>query len=195
MSMLVPKHRPVLVTPPAASPVSLADVKKALHVQHSEDDGRLQDEIDAAVAHYEGPDGILGGVILSEQRWRQDYDRVEQRLLLPLRPVGDVVSVTWKDEAGAESTIGNTNYARLTDAGGRYYLLFHDSYELPNYLYEVAGASVEFAAGYETVPADIKTAIIVRVQSQYDEAASANGQNLERIEANLIRKYRRPGIA
>lgn len=193
--MLIPKHRPVRVTPPAGPPVSLADVKKALHVEHNEDDGRLQDEIAAAVAHYEGPDGILGGVILSEQTWRQDFDRVEQKLLLPLRPVGDIVTVTWKDEDGAESTIGDTNYALLTDGAGRSYLRFHDSYELPNYLYEVAGASIEFATGYETVPADIKTAVIVRVQLQYDEAASNNGQNLERIEANLIRKYRRPGIA
>ncbi|RVP00229.1 phage gp6-like head-tail connector protein, partial [Sinorhizobium meliloti] len=53
MSMLIPKHRPVRVTPPAGPPVGLADVKKALHVEHNEDDGRLQDEIAAAVAHYE----------------------------------------------------------------------------------------------------------------------------------------------
>lgn len=187
-------HRPVLITPPAAPPVTVAEVKAALNIRHNDDDTRIAAEINSAVAHYEGWNGILGGVVLAEQEWRQDFDRIEQKLYLPLRPLNEITGITWRDEDGIESTIAATNYALFTDAGGRPYVRFDDAYQLPTYLYEVAGASVKYTAGYEAVPQDIKSAIIFRVQLHYDEAASGDGENLKRIEKDLIAKYRPPGF-
>lgn len=187
-------HRPVLVTPPEAPPVTLEEVKAALNVTHNDDDERLKAEINAAVAHYEGWSGILGGVVLAAQSWRQDFDEIREKMGIPLRPVRSVTTVEWRDKAGTVSTIAKENYTLVTDAGGRSYVRFNDAYDLPFYLNEVAGASITYAAGYETVPQDIKSAIIFRVQLHYDEAASSDGQNLERIERDLIAKYRPPGI-
>jgi len=56
---------------------------------------------------------------------------------------------------------------------------------------------VEYKAGWpvvdgrSTVPHDLRTAIILRVQLSYDEAAENNSANVQRVEDALISKYRR----
>jgi uncharacterized phiE125 gp8 family phage protein len=188
-------HRPVLVTPPADPPVTLAEVKLALRVDFNDDDARLADEILAAVAYYEGWAGVLGRC-LGEQEWRQDFDCIKRELWLPLGPVIDIVSVEWRNQAGVSAPIDPANYALLTDGGGRSYVRFLDAAILPSDLYEIAAVSVNYTAGYptvdgkSTVPADIKAAIKFRVQLHYDEASSADQEYLERVEVSLISKYR-----
>lgn len=95
------------------------------------------------------------------------------------------------------ATVNQSEYARATDAGGRSFVRFRNSYVFPTDLYERAAVQVEYRAGWptvdgrSTVPADLKTAIKMRVQVAYDEAARDASVNLERIEADLIGKWRR----
>jgi len=192
-------HRPVLVTGPSALPVSLAEVKSALRVDGGDSDGDLERLIRSAVAHYEGWSGILG-IALVAQTWRQDFNRFEQKMMLGLRPVQSVSSINWRNEAGQISTVAAADYALKTDAGGRSYVRFVNDYSAPSDLYEDAAVSVEFIAGWPivenepTTPEDIKTAIILHVQKHYDEAAKANSDILDRVERDLISKYRAPLI-
>ena len=52
--------RLVLVTQPAATPITLAEVKAQARVSHDDEDLLLQHYIDAATAWLDGPAGILG---------------------------------------------------------------------------------------------------------------------------------------
>ena len=194
-------YRPVLVAPAAELPVTLEEMKQALRIIERdgngdvlphEDDALIGDEIKSAVAHYEGWTGILG-IVLSEQVWRQDYDRFSRSLSLPLGPVLEIIAVRWRDKEGAVSTVDPSDYALITDAGGRSSVRFRGGFVFPATLHEQGGVQIEYRAGwpFPGVPDDIKAAIKIRVQIAYDEAARDASVHLARIESELVAKWRR----
>ncbi|MDP9561270.1 hypothetical protein G6L32_05530 [Agrobacterium tumefaciens] len=198
-------HRPVLVTAPAVLPVTLDEMKVALRIAERgvddnilphEDDDLIKDEIQSAVDHYEGWTGILG-IVLSEQTWRQSFDVFSGCLKLPLGPVSAIAVARYRNSAGQVSTIAANEYALDISASGEASIRFRNAYQRPSDLYERAALQVDYLAGWpmvegrSTVPADIKTAIKIRVQLAYDESARAGAENLSRVEDALIGKYRR----
>ncbi len=198
-------YRPVLVTAPAVLPVTLDEMKVALRIAERgvddnvlphEDDGLIKDEIQSAVDHYEGWTGILG-IVLSEQTWRQSFDVFSGCLKLPLGPVSAIAVARYRNSAGQVSTIAANEYALDISATGEASIQFRNAYQRPSDLYERAALQVDYLAGWpvvegrSTVPADIKTAIKIRVQLAYDESARAGAENLSRVEDALIGKYRR----
>jgi uncharacterized phiE125 gp8 family phage protein len=189
-------HHPVLVTAPAVLPVSVVDVKKALRIDSNDDDSTIETLIQAAVDHYEGWTGTLG-ICLVEQTWQQSFNRFEQSLCLPLGPVIQAVSVSWRNAAGQISTVPAASYGLETSAGGQSHIRFHNAFSRPFDIYEWAAVSVEYKAGWPvvdekpTVPKDICTAIIARVQIGYEQSATDAGSALSVIENALISKWRR----
>jgi len=187
-------HRPVLVTSATELPVSIEEVKLALRIDEAELDAEIESQIQAAVAHYEGWNGILG-ISIADQEWRQDYDRFDRQLRLlvgPVQPEG--MAVTYRRPDGQLATVSPSSYSLRIDSAGRASVRFDASYQLPTDLHESGAVSVTYRAGYAEVPHDIKTAIKLRVQMMLNEAAQANLQHLERAEDALISKYRRVGI-
>jgi uncharacterized phiE125 gp8 family phage protein len=188
---------PVLVTPPTALPVTLAELRLALRVDGSDFDAELTSLIKSAVAHYDGWKGILG-IGLVEQTWRQDYQQFEQDMWLGLRPVRSITSVKWRNEAGSETTVTASDYALKTDGGGRSRVRFINDFSAPSGLYESDPVSVEYVIGWPvvddvaTTPEDIKAAIKLRVGMLYDHSTQEASDVLERIERELISKYRLP---
>lgn len=182
-------HRPVLVTPATELPVSVEEVARLLNKVVWTDDGteiedaeNIEFAIRSAVDHYQGWNGILG-ISLAMQEWVQDFDAFDRELPLPLGPVlaNDMMVL---DSEGEE--IDPSEYILRIDAGGRASVRFRPEFQLPQ-----GECAVVYKAGYEELPHDIKAAIVLRVQLQLDEAATANSQYLERAEASLISKYRR----
>lgn len=189
-------HRPVLVTAPTVLPVSVADVKKALRIDSADDDAVIETLIRAAVDYYEGWTGILG-LCLVEQTWRQSYDRFDHVLCLPLGPAIEPVSVSWRNASGQISTVPDESYSLETSAGGQSVIRFRNAFSQPSDLYERGAVSVEYKAGWPivedkpTVPKDICTAIIARVQIGYEQSATEASATLSVIENALISKWRR----
>jgi uncharacterized phiE125 gp8 family phage protein len=198
-------HRPVLVTAPAVLPVTLNEMKIALRIAERdgdnnilehEDDGLITDEIQSAVEHYEGWTGILG-IVLSEQTWRQSFDGFSGCLDLPLGPVSSISAARYRNAAGQISTIAANEYALDVSASGDASIRFRNAYQRPTDLYERAALQVDYVTGWpvvdekSTVPADIKTAIKIRVQLAYDESARAGAATLSQVEEVLVGKYQR----
>jgi uncharacterized phiE125 gp8 family phage protein len=189
-------YRPVLVTAPAALPVSVDDVKKALHIDSDDDNATIEALIQAAVDRYEGWTGILG-ICLVEQVWRQSFDQFHPFLCLPLGPVTQAISVTWRNAAGQMSTTPSSGYGLETSSDGGSLIRFRNSFEAPSDIYERGAVAVEYKAGWpvvngkSTVPKDICNAIIMRVQIGYEQGATDAGHALSVIEDALISKWRR----
>jgi uncharacterized phiE125 gp8 family phage protein len=197
-------YAPVLVSPAASLPITVLEVARLLRkvvvvgegesAQYEvEDQDDIEFQIKAALEHYQGWNGILG-ISLAKQTWRQDFDRFSRSVSLPLGPVVSIGSVTWRNPAGQVSTVPTSAYALMVDAGGVTWLNFDREYVLPTDLYEHSGVSVAYDAGFESLPFDIRAAIALRVQLHLDEAASANAENLRRVESDLVGKYRRMSI-
>lgn len=164
-------------------PVTMAEAKAQMRVDHTEDDTLIASLISAVTAHLDGWTGILGRCLV-EQQWRQDFDCFRRCLHLPLGPVSSVLSVKWRDGASAESTIDGNAYSLLTDAGGQAHLRFKDGFTAPSDLAEKAAVSITYQAGYptvdgmSTVPPAIKAAILLHVAHLY--------QNREAVAENSL---------
>lgn len=190
-------HRPAVVTAPASLPILVAEVKSALRIDDNETDAEIERLIRAAVAHFEGWDGLLG-IALVGQTLRQDYDAFADKMMIPVGPVQSIEAVRYRNSAGQLLTIADTQYALKQDAGGRYYVRFVNEFTAPSDLYEDAAVSIEYLAGWPivegapTTPADIKTAIVVFVQKHFDEAARSSADILQRVESDLVYRYRKP---
>lgn len=162
-------HRPALVTPPAATPVSLAEAKAHLRVDSADEDALITALVDAATGHLDGWTGILGKAMVT-QTWSQSFDRFCPRLDLPLGPVQSIASVKWRATDGQISTVASSDYSLRTDAGGRNFVRFVDGWSAPSDLYQVAAVTVEYVAGYGApadVPAPIKAAMLLMIGHYY----------------------------
>jgi len=192
-------YRPVQTQAPATKPVTLTEVKAHLDVSYSNKDAQIEAYIAAATAHLDGWTGILGRC-LCEQTWRQDFDRFNRVLRLPLAPVIDVDSVAYEDVAGATQTIDEANYELLIDDLGPY-VKFLDSFAFPQIHDERPAVHVTYLAGYPTVdgvwsgPADIKHAILLLVRHWFDNPSAVNVGNIVQVMPMavdaLLAKHRR----
>lgn len=154
-------HAPVRTTPPAETPVTLAEVKAHCRVDGDDSNAVLTALLNAAVDHLDGWSGILGRCLVT-QTWRQDFDGFARLLRLPLGPVASITSVTWRNAAGQIATVSSDNYARKADALGDY-VRFKDGFVFPSDLNQVSAVSVTYVAGVAPadVPASIKAAIML----------------------------------
>lgn len=187
-------YPPVLVSPPEDLPVTLEEMKLSLRWGGNFLDGEIEAQIKAAVNYYEGRTGILG-ILLSSQEWRQDFDRFERCLPLPLGPVQtDGLTITARNSAGQLSTIGTAHYSLRKDMEGSAYIEFASAYEFPTDLADRRAVSITYIGGFDEVPDNIKSAIKSRVKFFIDGPESMPLEVLRHIEAQLTATYGRYGL-
>lgn len=186
----LPRARLVVVTPPAAEPVSTADAKLWLRVDHTADDTLIADLVKSARAIFED----LTGRTLIDTVYRAEWDALPRagthsgastgrQLLLPRGPLKSSSPVDWvkyADTAGAEQTFAASNY---TVDGGRDPGLFgriwlNESASWPDLGSYPGALRCQFTAGYGTaasaVPAEIATCVKLIVTHLYQNRAPVN---------------------
>jgi uncharacterized phiE125 gp8 family phage protein len=101
--MLSPQFSLVRVTAPAASPISLAEVKAQMRVEGTDEDTIIQRLIDAAVA-YVDVQGVLGRAMIT-QTWGEWLPSTPPTsVILSLGPVQSVSAIKYYDLDGALQT-------------------------------------------------------------------------------------------
>lgn len=145
-----------IVTPPASEPVSLAEAKLFLRVDHNAEDDLIASLIAAAREAVEAGCGralVMRRVRESLDIWRRDS---VGGAVLGLGPVTDVVAVRLIADNGAQSVIDPERY-RLEGGGDRPRLVFPPG--LPATLRSAGGIEVEYDAGFAEDAADLPLAL------------------------------------
>lgn len=103
-----------LITPPAYLPVTLAEAKAHLRIDHSDEDALIRGLIGAATSHIQGRDGYTGQALVP-QTWEYYLDQFPtdplKAIAIPLPPLIAVESIKYLDADGAEQTLATSVYA------------------------------------------------------------------------------------
>lgn len=185
---------PVLITPPATQPVTLADAKAHLSVDHTDHDARITALIEAATADLDGYTGTLGRAIVT-QTWREDFPAFRARIPLSLPPVASITGITYFDGANVSQTLASSVYGFFKDDAGPFVGLKPDQV-WPGTKSRRDAVSVTYVAGVAdtAVPAPIKQAILLEVEILYDRPSGEDFEALVRARDSLLRPYRLVGV-
>ena len=156
---------PTLVTGPTEEPVSLADLKAHLRVEHDDEDEEIFGMGITARMYIEERCWIS----LCTQTWRQVLDGWPSGpIQLSKGPILGITSVTYRDSDGATQTLSSSVYALLT--GGRFALAYNQQWPTAA-LWGQEPFAITYTAGYgiaEAVPAPLKHALKLLVGHYYE---------------------------
>lgn len=192
--------RPVQTVAPAELPVTLAEAKAHLRVDHDTEDDLISTLVQAAVDHLDGHGGVLGRCLIN-QTWRVDFWTWQPAFRLPFPDVSSVSSVVYSDVDNAEQTVSAGLYELIEDAQGGLVKMLDDFTEPTLYDDRSDPVRITFVAGYgadaDDVPSAIKAAILLMVGHWYQhrEAVTAGStETLPMAVEALITPYRRVGL-
>lgn len=159
----------VVITPSATEPVTLAEAKTHLRVDHSDDDAYITRLIQYAREQCEI--GARRSFITQTLELRLDGWPVTNAIELPRPPLASVTSITWTDSAGAVQTVAAGDYIVYAQVDpGR--LLLKPTAQWPSGELQVGPSiAVRFVAGYGTaaaVPASYRQAILLLCGHLYE---------------------------
>ena len=144
------------IVPPASEPVSLAEAKLFLRVDHNAEDDLISTLITAA---REAVEAGIGRALLT-RRVREDLDiwvrEARTGAVLGLGPVSNVVAVRLLADNGSQSMLDPERY-RLDGHRDRPRLVFTDG--VPATLREIGGIEIEYECGFADDAADLPVAL------------------------------------
>jgi uncharacterized phiE125 gp8 family phage protein len=161
--------RPVLVTPPVETPITVGDVKEQVRVDHDEEDGLIASHIAAATTYLDGPRGILGRCLVT-QTWAQSFDQFPELMIRLPFPDVSVVVITYRDDADAVQTLAASSYRFGADARGAFVMLA-DGASWPATFARPDAVTVTMTTGYGAaadVPPTLRHAVKVLAAAMYE---------------------------
>jgi uncharacterized phiE125 gp8 family phage protein len=186
-----------LITPPAATPVTLAEVKAHLRVETADEDDYLSDLMATAIAHVEQATGRA----LITQTWRLYFDawppETGNDLLVELSvsPVRAIDEIRVYDSEGTPETLTSDNWT-LDAVSEPARLLLSDAVSPEQ---ELNGIEIDVEAGFGDTGADVpdtlRRAILVLCAHWHELRGSASDASIEASEppgfARLIAPFSR----
>jgi uncharacterized phiE125 gp8 family phage protein len=180
-----------LLTPPASEPISLAEAKAHLRVDHDDEDALIARLV---IAARESCERITGRAFIA-QSWRLWCDGwpdcALRAISIPRPPLISVTSVAAYDRSGAATTLSSDAYiVDSAAAPGR--IVLKDTTVLPADLREANAIAVTYQAGYganaANVPAGIRAAVLSLVAHLYE--ARGEGETPPPDALALLAPYR-----
>ncbi|MCB1541184.1 MAG: head-tail connector protein [Rhodoblastus sp.] len=199
----------ILIAPPAAEPVTLAEARSWLRVDTTDEDAAIGSLIAAAREIME----MATRRVLVMQSWRIVMDAwppagadrswtllstrpaaLPGEVVLPLAPVQSVAAIRIYDSMGVSQTLPTSSW-RLVAAPERARIVFVATPPQP--AASVAGIEIDVVAGYgdpPDTPAPLRHAILSLVSYWFDnrgDVAGSDADNLPPRAAALIAPFRR----
>jgi uncharacterized phiE125 gp8 family phage protein len=153
----------VVTVQPASEPVSLVEAKAQCRVDGSDSDGELNLYISAARTFVEE---YTGTKLVSQTVLMQGRDFCDLRSL-PIAPIISISSVKYLDAAGDEQTLDTAVYEAVT-AGLEPHIRLMVGQSWPSIRCASDAVRVTAVCGYSSLPAPIKSAILLIISSWFD---------------------------
>lgn len=185
-----------LIAAATLQPVTLAEAKAHLRVDHTDEDDYITALIKAATSYLDGRSGVLGRCLVT-QTWEMTLDAFPAKEIeLPLGPVASLVSVKYIAVSGAEQTVPSGNYY-VDTASLSARVVPEDTW--PATMSAANAVTVRYVAGtaVEDVPAELGMAIRLLVGHWYanrQAVTGATGTELPFGVGALIAPFRRTSI-
>ena len=164
---------PAAVAAPTTEPITLAQAKAQLRVDHSDDDSVITAMTKAARAHIEAACAVRfaarTGVTIK-------CDSFEDMARMPESPVASITSITYLDTTGTSQTLAGTVYELRSDgldAG----IVLKSGQTWPA-TQPGSRITVTAAIGYAIAPEDIQHAMLMLTAHFYDNRATVNVGNI-----------------
>ncbi len=176
-------HSLELVDAPLITPITLAEVKAQLRVEHDDDDAILTRLIDVAVA-YTDVRGALGQAMIT-QKWAQwIHSNPPQNVSLILGPVQNVTAVKYYDTDGVIQSDDVNNY-QVFGTDFATIISPKDSFTWPAAQQRSDAIKIEYEIGYgdaiTDVPQTIRHALMLLIGHWYDNREQTGADELSNI--------------
>lgn len=164
-----------VTTPPVAEPITLAEAKAHLIVEHDDDDTLINTYIKAArekAEHYTGR-------AMMEQTVKEylqnfpcvTYDNIKAGIELRFAPLKSLTHVKYKDTDGDDQTLSSNKYTfdNISEPP-KIFPAFGESW--PATRDDINAIEIEYVAGYTTasdVPANVKLAMLLMIGKWYEQ--------------------------
>ena len=156
-----------LITAPSTLPVTLAEAKAHLRIDHADEDALITALIETATAGAEHETGRA----LMAQTWEIALDAFPAAIELTRTPVQSITSVTYANSEGVQTVLSDALYSLdAADEFGWAYVVPAYAGAWPETRDEINAVKVRYVAGYadaESVPAAIKSWILLQVGAMY----------------------------
>lgn len=158
----------------ATAPVTVAEVKADLRIEHALEDAKIADLIATATAMAGAPDGITGKSLVTET-WALSVPRADSygRICLPVTPVQSITTITYFDADNAPQSLTVGDFYLYGNEDSAYIELKEGSW--PTVYNRRDAVTVTFVTGYgaaAAVPANIRQAIRLMAAHWYEHRVS-----------------------
>jgi uncharacterized phiE125 gp8 family phage protein len=177
-----------LITAPTDTPVTLAEAKAQCRVEDDSEDTLMTGLISAATEYVEQ----YTARAIMPQTWELSLDGFEDSMALTKGPVTSVTSVKYYDLNGDIQTLDPLNYTLDLISDPQWVVKNNDA-SWPATVDSINVVTIRFVAGYATVPAPIKHAILLLISQWFDNRAAVTDKAMiavpNAVEA-LLTNYR-----
>lgn len=182
---------------PPESVVTTQEAKDQLRIDADADDALVRRYIAAAQDYIEGPYGA--GILLGTQRWALYLQRFATPVHIPLYPVQSIDEITYIATDATTQTLASDEY-RSDCIGNPARVLPAPGVNWPSTLVgEPNAITVQFTGGFQTVPEDLRHAVLLLVSHMYEirQPVLINASSTEVPQSldAILGKYRVLGVA